>query len=113
MTVTLPGARTPEQAFDLVSGYRAQLAQAGYKQTQVDTMTSGDESIRVRIGYSGGEWRVTVTIPGNDAPRPWTIKIDWRHQLPTMEQLMEHTVHGIPSDKNLDAKREMCLRGAA
>lgn len=108
--MTTTQERTPELAFDLVSGYRTLLSQAGYKQTQVDTLTSPDGDICVRFGYAGGEWRVTTAVQSG---RPWTVKIDWRYPLPSMEQMMEYTVQrgGSPADRFLDATREMCLRG--
>lgn len=117
MTATLPPTRTPDQAFDLLSGYRAMLSAAGYHQTRVDTFTSSDGSKDVRFGYSGGEWRITTTVDHGSVARgtpPWTIKIDWRYPLPTMEQLMQHTVERQAPDGSwrLSATREMCLRGA-
>lgn len=102
--------RTPELGVDLITSYRTLLGQAGYTRTQVDTDSSPDGSVKVRYGYSGGEWRVTTLPLGAE---PWTIRFGWNEPLPSLEQLMAHTVERREADPawSLDATREMPLRG--
>lgn len=108
--MTIVRVRTPEEGYDLITSYRALLCQAGYQPARVDTYASPDDSIKIRIGYAGGEWRITTTAPAH-ASKPWTVKVNWRYELPSIEQMMAATVEGFPRGFAFDANREAILRG--
>jgi hypothetical protein len=86
------------------------LEESGYRKIRVDTWVGPKHLMSVRGGYAGGEWRLHIE---NGTDKPFTVKFDIHHVLPTVEQLLEATVlrETPPGDHELDARREMTIRG--
>lgn len=106
---------TPEQvkrALQVFTDYIQMLEESGYHKVRVDTWTGPRKLINVRVGYAGGEWRLHITDAARDT-RPYVVKFDIHYPLPTVEQLLEATVlrEEGPSPHEMDARREMTIRG--
>lgn len=104
---------TPDQvskALQVFTDFIRMLEESGYRKIRVDTWVGPKHLMNVRVGYAGGEWRLHIE---NDVQKPFTVKFDIYHALPTVEQLLEATVlrETPPRDDEMDVRREMTIRG--